>query len=75
MICGKVITDSIVMTNHRLIIQRVTQECKGERKTMKLKVLETNLNLRIERGKVIGDYQHDEEVKCTPESGHGRISH
>lgn len=29
---------------------------------MKLKVLETNLNLRIERGKVIDDYQHDEEV-------------
>ena len=29
---------------------------------MKLKVLETSLNLRIERGKGIDDYQHDEEV-------------
>lgn len=35
---------------------------------MKLKVLETNLNLRIERGKVIDDYQHDEEVGRTQAS-------
>lgn len=40
---------------------------------MKLKVLETSLNLRIEKGKGIDAYQHDEEVGRIQNSFHADI--